>query len=91
MLATARRHAIPQVQPAWEELPPAPAPPPRAAAAGGGRGDAAGVVAAGGAADPWAGRGLRVPEERNNHFFVRGMGEFLFAHLEGADEEPSCD
>ena len=49
----------------------------------------AGVVAAGGAADPWAGRGLRVPEERNNHFFVRGMGEFLFAHLEGADEEPS--
>ena len=37
----------------------------------------------------WAGRGLRVPEERNNHFFVRGMGEFLFAHLEGADEEPS--
>jgi hypothetical protein len=30
-----------------------------------------------------------VPEERNNHFFVRGMGEFLFAHLEGADEEPS--
>ena len=26
----------------------------------------------------WAAQPLRVPDERNNHFFVRGMEEFLF-------------
>ena len=35
--------------------------------------------------DPWAGHGLRVPDERNNHYFVRGMGEFVFEHLHEAE------
>ena len=33
------------------------------------------------AEDAWAGQGLCVPEERNNHYFVRGMDEFVFEHL----------
>ena len=34
--------------------------------------------------DPWDGKGLCVPDERNNHYFVRGMQEFLFDHLDGS-------
>ncbi|KAL1496905.1 hypothetical protein AB1Y20_014484 [Prymnesium parvum] len=35
-----------------------------------------------GAAEAW--QGLRVPEAIDNHFFVRGMDDFLFDHLEAA-------
>ena len=49
-----------------------------------------GVPAASGAAaadeDPWAAHGLHVPEERNNHYFVRGMHEFAFDHLGEGDD-----
>ena len=61
------RHTVAEVRPAWQALPPA-RPPARPPAGGGGH-------------EPWAGRPLTVPEQRNNHFFVRGMGEFLFDHL----------
>ena len=35
-----------------------------------------------GAEDAWMDQRLQPPEARNNHWFVRGMDEFLFDHLE---------
>ena len=54
---------------------------------GGAAGAGAGAGGDGGGEDedPWAGHGLRVPDERNNHYFVRGMDEFVFEHLHEAE------
>ena len=35
--------------------------------------------------DAWAGHQMSVPEERNNHFFVTSMDEFLFDHLKARE------
>ena len=34
--------------------------------------------------DAWAAAQLAIPEQRNNLYFVRGMHEFLFDHLDGS-------
>ena len=104
--AELRRHAVTEVRPAWEEVPPAG--PSRAAAAarrneqealgvavaarrGGGRDRPVSTTPCSVAEDAWAGQGLCVPEERNNHYFVRGMDEFVFEHLPEATPTPTDD
>ena len=41
-------------------------------------------AAARGDDDAWAAAQLAIPEQRNNLYFVRGMHEFLFDHLDGS-------
>ena len=43
-----------------------------------------------GDADPWAELRLAVPEESNNHFFVKRMDEFLFDAEPGESDEGRC-
>ena len=70
---TPMRHAVLEVRPAWEALPQTNAP-------SEGEGGRTATV------DAWAlaGEPLRLPEDRDNHFFVRGMEDFLY--LERDDE-----
>ena len=62
------RISVAQARPAWEAI-----------SRGRAGGEVEGEVEGGAWAD--AGQELRVPEEKNNHYFVRGMDEFRFDHL----------